>query len=246
MPPNGALHGISLDHLLRINLLWIGVVCGLVQWFLIYCLFARPVISLPHVVVSAKKVRLIEFVVLTGTIGLFAWMGITGQRMWAKDPLTNSSPTALQIQVVGMQFQWYFRYAGADGQFGRNIPELEDAATGNPLGVDPLDPVGKDDIVEIELVLPKGREVELELNSVDVIHELSIPGMRIKADAVPGQVAHLHFTPIVEGEYPIMCNQLCGKGHEQMHTCLRVVSESVFESWFAEQEKAALAQNIAR
>jgi cytochrome c oxidase subunit 2 len=55
--------------------------------------------------------------------------------------------------------------------------------------------------------------------------------MRLKQNAVPGMPMHIHFTPSVAGDYPILCSQVCGSGHARMQTHLRVVSEEEFEQW---------------
>ena len=126
----------------------------------------------------------------------------------------------MQVEVVGEQFQWYFRYPGEDAAFGVTRPELVNAAEGNPLGLDARDARGKDDVVSSVLVLPVGREVDLRLRSLDVIHGFFIPGMRLKQNAVPGLVLHVHFTPSVTGTYPILCSQVCGSA---MPACRQVI-----------------------
>ncbi len=54
-------------------------------------------------------------------------------------------------------------------------PQLVNAALGNPIGLDPADQHGSDDIVASELVLPINREVDLQLRSLDVIHGFFVP-----------------------------------------------------------------------
>ena len=134
-------------------------------------------------------------------------MAITAQQLWAANRFEGSSPTAMQVEVVGVQFQWYFHYPGEDATFGSTKPQLVNAGAGNPLGLDPEDVQGNDDIVSSELVLPAGREVDLRLRAHDVIHGFFIPGMRLKQNAVPGLTLHVHFTPTTPGEYPILCTR---------------------------------------
>ncbi|HEY0759650.1 MAG TPA: cytochrome C oxidase subunit II [Acidisarcina sp.] len=167
----------------------------------------------------------------------YTWMAVKGQRLWATSRFEGPAPTALQVEVVAMQFQWYFRYPGLDGRFGATRPELVNAPAGNPLGLDRADPSGADDVVTSELVLPAGREVDVRLRSLDVMHGFFIPGMRLKQNAVPGLVLHVHFTPYVQGEYPIVCSQVCGLGHAGMQARLRVVSEAEYEQWLGSRTK---------
>ena len=152
---------------------------------------------------------------------------------------TGADPTALQVEVTGVQFAWYFRYPGPDATFGHTQPHLVAPGEGNPLGLDPTDPHSADDIVSSQLVLPANREVDLRLNAQDVIHGFSIPEMRLKQNAVPGQTIHLHFTPTTPGTYAILCTQLCGLGHYRMNATLRVLPPDQFAAWLATQQKAA-------
>ena len=77
------------------------------------------------------------------------------------------------------------------------------------------------------------------LNAQDVIHGFSVPEMRLKQNAVPGQPIHIHFTPTTPGTYAILCTQLCGLGHYRMNATLRVLSATQFAAWLtAHQQKA--------
>ena len=93
-----------------------------------------------------------------------------------------------------------------------------------------------DDIVSPILVVPVDHEVELHLESKDVIHDFYVRELRIKQDIVPGMDIPFHFTPLKIGTYHIMCAQLCGLGHYQMHSTLHVVSEADFQKWLKQQE----------
>ncbi|CAN5671697.1 hypothetical protein BH09PLA1_BH09PLA1_28860 [soil metagenome] len=69
----------------------------------------------------------------------------------------------------------------------------------NPLGKDFSDPDGKDDswvkqAGTRELVIPKGRPIEVQLSSKDVIHDFFLPNFRVKLDAVPGMRGQIFFT----------------------------------------------------
>jgi len=162
---------------------------------------------------------------------IYAWMAISAQRLWATIRYQGAAPQALQVEVTGEQFQWYFRYPGTDATFGRTQPEMISAPAGNPLGLDRTDPHGADDVVSSVLMLPVRREADLRIRSIDVIHGFFIPGMRLKQNAVPGMEMHIHFTPSVLGDYPILCSQVCGSGHARMQAHLHVVSENEYQAW---------------
>lgn len=163
---------------------------------------------------------------------LFFWFNISGGRVWSE---INSHPPLndpVQVEVTGVQFQWYFRYPGVDGTWGHtDAQKFAKANEGNPLGIDPDDPAGKDDIVSTSLVLPVNRDVDLTLRAQDVIHSVFIPAMRFKQDAVPGMEIHARLRPLQTGTFEIACSQLCGLGHYRMRATVRIVSEEEFKQW---------------
>ncbi|HEY0785202.1 MAG TPA: cytochrome C oxidase subunit II [Acidobacteriaceae bacterium] len=240
LPPDGSLHGPQLDRLLESNLAVLLALLLLAQLLLLYgVLRSRRGVDAAHPAVEARtSAWRTETLPLLLCCLLFAAMAISSQRLWAALRYQGPAPGAMQVEAVGVQFQWYFRYPGPDGRFGFVRPALVNAAAGNPLGLDPNDRRSGDDIVSSVLVLPAGREVDLRLRAHDVIHGFFIPGMRLKQNAVPGLLLHVHFTPVVGGTYPILCTQVCGSGHARMQAVLHVVPPGEFATWLAGRERA--------
>lgn len=174
----------------------------------------------------------IEVVWTLAVAVLFFWFHFSGGRLWSSMMLHEPADSALKVEVTGAQFQWYFRYPGADGVFGRvDAQRFSRPEEGNGLGIDPDDPAGHDDIVSTALVLPVGRDVELDLRGQDVIHSLFIPAMRFKQDTVPGMTIRTHLRATQLGNYEIACAELCGTGHYRMRAIARVVTEEQFAAW---------------
>ena len=165
------------------------------------------------------------------TLVVFVALGVLGRKAWADARFTLPASGAIQVEGTTYQFVYAFRYPGKDGKFGRIDPSLVNAPAGNPLGIDPSDPAGGDDIVVSELIVPVDRPVELLLRSQDVVHSFFVRELRLQQDAMPGMIIPVHFTADHIGEYEIVCTQLCGLGHYTMHSLLRVVSQSEFEAF---------------
>lgn len=229
MPVNAALHGRALDAQMSAWLWTVLALLALSQAVLIVALSrkgpGRPRAFSPWNAAAFAAVAI-----------LFSVLTVRAESLWAAARFAGPSYDALQVEVVGQQFQWYFRYPGADATFGTVRPALIDAAAGNPLGLDPHDPASRDDIVSSVLLLPAGREVDLRIRSLDVVHGFFIPAMRIKQNAVPGSVFNIHFTPTQPGTYDIVCSQVCGTGHYRMGAQLRVVSTGEYAAWLAAHE----------
>ncbi len=150
---------------------------------------------------------------------------------------------AVVVRAVAEQFAWNFHYPGPDGVFGRTDPSLVDPQT-NPLGLDPADPHGKDDITTVnQLHLPVDKPVIVHLSSKDVIHSFAVWEMRVKQDAIPGLETPLWFEPTVTTAemrkrtgndkfmYEIGCAQLCGLGHYKMRGFVTVHPQAEFDKW---------------
>jgi cytochrome c oxidase subunit II len=169
------------------------------------------------------------------TLIVFVGLAIAGREAWAQDRYTAPAPDAIQIEVTTSQFVYTFRYPGADGKFGRLDPARINAPAGNPLGLDPNDPAGRDDIVVPVLTVPVDRPIELLLRSQDVVHNFFVRELRLQQDSVPGMMIPIHFTVNRIGRYEIVCTQLCGLGHSTMTSSLIVVSELDFEGFLKRQ-----------
>jgi len=179
-----------------------------------------------------------EFVWTLATIVMFVGLGLYGEHAWAEAHFQGEAPGALEVEITGQQFNWNFRYAGPDGKWGSTKPELVSASSGNPLGLDPRDPAGKDDVVSPVMYVPVGREVEVLIRTMDVTHSFYVRELRLKQDAVPGMVIHMHFDATVPGQYEIACAELCGLGHYKMRSFLNVVSQDEYDKWMKDQETA--------
>jgi len=139
---------------------------------------------------------------------------------------------------VAQQFSFNYHLPGPDGQFGRR--DVSFVTNANPLGLDPNDPAGKDDIVTTgELHVPVNRPVICELSSKDVIHDFFLPSMRIAGDAIPGLLIPIWFTPIKTGTDEVICGQLCGLGHYGMKGTLVVDTPQDYQAWLKERAELA-------
>jgi cytochrome c oxidase subunit 2 len=175
------------------------------------------------------------------TLIVFVGLAVAGRKAWAIDRTTPPAPDAIQVEVTESQFVFTFRYPGPDGKFGRLDPRLVDAPAGNPLGLDPHDPNGKDDVVSATLTVPVNRPIELLLRSQDVVHNFDVRELRLQQDAVPGMMIPIHFTATKIGTYAIVCTQLCGLGHNKMNSALEVVP---YEKYRALVEFSRLEPNV--
>jgi cytochrome c oxidase subunit 2 len=146
---------------------------------------------------------------------------------------------AMEIEAMGAQWQWSYRFPGADNRLGATDVRFID--TSNPMGINPNDPNGQDDriVTNGDLHVPIGKPIKMLLRSIDVIHDFYVPEIRAKMDLMPGLVSYFWFTPTKAGQFDVLCAAFCGIGHPQMRSKIIVESESDFQAWLAQQQTFA-------
>jgi cytochrome c oxidase subunit 2 len=173
----------------------------------------------------------LEFIWTAITVVLFFGLALTGMPIFTVPRLGPEPPGSEIIEVDAHQFAWNFRYSGPDGKFGRTRLNLISDAGGNPLGLDPDDPAGRDDIVVSTLRVPVDRDVVLTLKSRDVVHDFFVRELRVKQDIVPGMDIPYRFRAAKTGSFEIACAELCGLGHSQMRAVMLVMSAADYDQW---------------
>jgi cytochrome c oxidase subunit II len=147
---------------------------------------------------------------------------------------------ANRIDIVAEQFAWNVHYPGKDGKFGARKPELIHFS--NPLGLDPNDKDGADDIILAnEVRMPLGKPTLIRLTSKDVIHSFFVPEFRVKQDAMPGMTIPVWVEPSLEGTFEISCAQLCGFAHSVMRGDVVVETPEKFAAWLKSQGQRVAA-----
>jgi cytochrome c oxidase subunit 2 len=147
------------------------------------------------------------------TVGVAAMLA-PGLFVWAK--FVDVPQDAAQVEALGQQWQWMYRFPGKDGKLG--TVDAQFVSDANPFGMNPGDASGQDDILVAhpELHLPVDKPVKMLLRSKDVLHNFSVAQIRVKMDLVPGLVTHMWFTPTRAGTYDLLCEELCGIAHFAM------------------------------
>lgn len=238
-------HGVHIDTMLYITIAITGIVFVITQFCLFWFAYkyqesdTRKAYYYPHnnkLEVIWTVIPAIALTVLVG-FGIYYWFKIT----------KDAPEGAMQVEVIGSQFKWEFRYPGDDKTFGKKYYKQTNEAIGNPLGQIWEDPANHDDIyISGEAVhLVVNKPVKLVINAKDVIHDVGLVHFRMKMDAVPGTPTTMWFTPTKTTKqmkeetgnpnfvYEISCDQMCGKGHTGMRGELVVESQEEFDAWIA-------------
>jgi cytochrome c oxidase subunit II len=92
--------------------------------------------------------------------------------------------------------------------------------------------------------LPIGKATKVDLRSIDVLHDFTVPQFRAKMNMVPGLVTYVWFTPTRSGTFDAFCEQLCGIPHYSMRGTVIVEDEAAFQAW--KSSFPTFAQTMAR
>ncbi|GAA0573066.1 cytochrome c oxidase subunit II [Craurococcus roseus] len=222
---------------------WItGVVFVAVVLFMAYCVFRFRHRHGAKAAYEPENKRLEWWLTVATAVGVAAMLA-PGLFVW--NQFVTVPRDAVEIEVVGRQWQWSYRLPGEDGKLGTS--DIRHIGLDNPLGLNPHDAAGQDDVViEAEdLHLPIGKPVKVLLRSIDVLHDFYVPEFRAKMDMVPGSVTYFWFTPTRTGTFEVLCAELCGVGHAVMRGRVVVQSETEHAVWLNRQRtfaQLALAQ----
>ena len=186
----------SVDGVINITFWVTGAVFVLCNLFLAYCVYKFRQKPGHKAVYEPENHKLESWLSAITTVGVIAMLA-PGLFVWAD--FVTPPEEATEFEVMGQQWQWNFRYPGADGKLG--TADTEFISELNPFGINPEDPNGQDDIVvnAPEMHLPIGKPVKALLRSNDVLHNYTVPQFRVKMDMVPGLVSYLWFQPEVTG-----------------------------------------------
>ena len=76
-----------------------------------------------------------------------------------------------------------------------------------------------------EIKLPAGQKIQFRMASMDVLHGAHIPMTNMSTMIVPGYVSEITTVFPKPGEYPLLCNDYCGMGHDHMWSKVTVVAQ---------------------
>jgi cytochrome c oxidase subunit II len=225
-----------IDNTILITFWITGVVFAAVLLFMAYCVLRFRHRPGQRAAYEPESKRLEWWLTVVTAVGVAAMLA-PGLFVW--NQFVRVPDEASEFEVVGQQWQWSFRQPGKDGKLG--AADTRNVSADNPLGLDPDDPDGQDDVVVEggELHLPVGKPVKALLRSIDVLHDFYVPEFRAKMDMIPGVVTYYWFSPTRTGTFEVLCFELCGLGHPDMRGMVVVEQENDYQAWLQQQKTFA-------
>lgn len=231
----------SIDHTIIITFWITGIAFTAVVGFLGYCIFRFRHRKDARAAYEPENKSLEGWLTIGTGLGV-ATMLAPGLYVWHQ--YISVPKDATDVEVVGRQWQWSYRLPGKDGKLGKT--DVQAISADNPLGLDPNDPAGQDDVIidGEDLRLPIGKPIKVLLRSIDVLHDFYVPEFRAKMDMIPGVVTYYWLTPTRTGTFDVLCAELCGVGHSQMRGKVVVEEQDKNKAWLESQP--TFAQLAAR
>jgi cytochrome c oxidase subunit 2 len=211
LPLDVSTFGPSVDHVFRLILYIVGAWFVVAEGAILYFAFRfrqRPGHAAAHL--RGDNFRQLAWILVPALIVVMFDFGIdiAAGHAWEEIKL-ESPPPALNVSVIAERFAWIFDYPGPDGKYGT-----------------------PDDYWSMaKLYVPVNQVVRLNMRSMDVIHSLAVPNLRLRQDVVPGRIISAWFKATKPGSYEIECTELCGFDHYRMQGSLVVLSESEYAKW---------------
>ena len=141
----------------------------------------------------------------------------------------------INIQVIGYQWKWEYRYLEDNiGFFSNLTTDLDEIYGRTPKGEHYLEEVDE------PVVIPVGKKIRFLITANDVIHSWWMPDFAIKQDAIPGFINTAWTIVDKPGTYRGKCTELCGRSHGFMPVVVKVVPQEEYDLWIASKKEEAL------
>jgi cytochrome c oxidase subunit 2 len=221
-----------IDDTINITFWVTGVVFVAVNLFLAWCVLRYRYKKDRKSHYEPENSKLEIWLLSITAVGVIAMLA-PGLIVWGE--IVRVPDDAIEVEAVGQQWHWSYRYPGDDGEFGDVNPLL--ISLENPFGMDPEDERGRDDILVAnpEMHLPVDQPVKILLRSKDVLHNFTVAQFRVKMDLVPGISTYMWLTPTRTGDFDVLCEELCGMAHHTMRGRVVVDTQEDFDNWLAAQ-----------
>ena len=212
LPEMVSSYGKGVDDLFKVIMYLVAVFFVLTEGVLIWCVLVNTGSRDKKATFTHGSHKLELFWTFVPAI-LLIGIALYQMESWSDIKYDTKRPDNTPIaRVWAAQFDWHIQYPGKDGIYDT-----------------------QDDIDSpYEFVVPVGKDIVFDLRSRDVIHSFFVPEFRLKQDAMPGMEIPVWFNCTKEGQYDLICAELCGWGHYKMAGRVKVVSQEDYEAFLEE------------
>jgi cytochrome c oxidase subunit 2 len=277
LPDNVSSFGGEVDYLFYVILGFTGFFFVLTEVILVYAMWTfvhRPGEKSTY----THGNHVLEIVWTIVPAGILLFIAFAQVNAWAKIKYQSRFPAPdLSIQVTARQWEWRMRYPyGETDKENNRVKRDGQVIYQDPFFYDPNDtenarkallrarawaeiPYADDVHLPNEIHCWKEANVKCYLKTLDVLHSLTLPNLRLKQDALPGKTipiwfkvtkANTRFDPSTgkctepadpRDAWEISCQELCGGRHYAMRGRLYVhENRADYLAWLDSAYKAQM------
>lgn len=136
----------------------------------------------------------------------------------------------MTLKVIGYQWYWGYQY-----------PDNGDINFESYMIPDDELPEGGLRLLEVDnrVILPIDTTIRIQVTGADVIHNMAVPALGLKMDAIPGRLNETWVKINKTGVYYGQCSELCGVKHGFMPIAIEAVSKEDFVKWTEKMKTAS-------
>ena len=218
---------------LHMLIFWICVVIGIVVFgVMFYSMFAFTKKKNPNPSTFHENSKL-ELAWTIVPFLILVLMAVPASNTLTK--IYDDTEGDINIQVIGYQWKWEYRYLEDNiGFFSNLTTDLDEIYNNTPKGEHYLEEVDE------PVMIPVGKKIRFLITANDVIHSWWMPDFAIKQDAIPGFINTAWTIVDKPGTYRGKCTELCGKNHGFMPIVVKVVPQDEYDKWVAAKKEEAL------
>ena len=218
---------------LHMLIFWICVVIGIVVFgVMFYSMFAFTKKKNPNPSTFHENSKL-ELAWTIVPFLILVLMAVPASNTLTK--IYDDTEGDINIQVIGYQWKWEYRYLEDNiGFFSNLTTDLDEINNNTPKGEHYLEEVDE------PVFIPVGKKIRFLITANDVIHSWWMPDFAIKQDAIPGFINTAWTIVDKPGTYRGKCTELCGKNHGFMPVVVKVVPQEEYDLWVAGKKEEAL------
>lgn len=165
----------------------------------------------------------LEVVWSVAPAGILMFISLYQLDVWMRFRVQSHFPEERIVlaEVTARQFEWRIRYPAPGTEF-QSDADIRAWLAGPRPG----------DLYTVnDIRFPVNKPSTIYLRTMDVQHSFFVPDLRVKQDAVPGQVIPVWFEAKRTGEYDLTCTELCGWGHYKMRGRVVAHSDSEYSAY---------------
>ncbi len=226
-------------HQLHMIILWVCVAIGVLVYGLMIYAIIRHRKAAGYQAAAFHESTTVEIIWTIIPFIILIVMAVPATKTLIE--MHDTREADVTIKITGYRWYWHYDYVDENINFFSYLSTNEDE-------VNNLAPKNEHYLLEVDrpVVIPVGKKVRFLVTAKDVIHSWWVPALGVKKDGIPGFINETWTFVDADkpGVYRGQCAELCGVKHGYMPIVVEAKTETEYNAWVAEQQKATKAAQV--